>query len=190
MNTRRRRAGLPTTGARPRPANLLDAIEGLPPAPKKPRAARVNPADYDPASLEHAIRTFHLAEFRRARLARLDDYRADLAAAMPEDKGRESVQSHLLKLVKTYRLPYAYHTHRSDMSEAGFTDWVLVGDAGMGATFAELKRESGVFSAAQIDCMLALEAAGERVTYFSPVDVFTGRMEAEIAKISKRGRRL
>lgn len=167
-----------------RPQNLLEGIEA---ELRKPRAKpkRVNPADYAPGSLEHALRTFHLADARRARLALLDPWRAGHAATMKEDKGRESVQSHFVAIVKRLRLPYAYHTHRSDMSEAGYPDWNVVGFPGCGTMYAELKAENGKFSAAQIDCMLHLEAAGERVTYFSAVDVFTGRMEQELTALTK-----
>ena len=185
MNQRQRRAGLPTTGARPRPQNLLEGIEA---ELRKPRAKPFDLTTLKPGSLEEALRTFHLSACRARRLHGLDPWRADAAKAMKEDRGKDSVESHFRAVLKRLRLPLAYHTHRSDMSEAGFPDWTVPGDPGCGLMFAGLKAESGKFSAAQMDWMLALEASGAFVTYFSAVDVFNGRMEHELSTLKKGSR--
>lgn len=160
-----------------RPQNLLEAIE-MPDA--TPALAR------HPFAIQLA--TWHHAANRRERLATLDTWRADHAASMKEDKGSDSVQAHLLKYVKAYKLPFAYHTYRSDMSEAGYPDWALVGHPGRGMGHAELKAESGKFSTAQINCMVSMRMAGVLVVALSPVDVFNGRMEAFVASLAQKSR--
>lgn len=131
------------------------------------------------------LRAWHLKPARTARLAQLDPWKADHALAMKEDRGSDSLQAHLIKLVKTYRLPYAYHTHRSDMSEAGYPDWDLIGHPGRGQAYLELKAEKGKFSTAQIECIVHMRLAGLRVYWASPVDVFTGRLERLVASLTR-----
>ncbi len=73
-----------------------------------------------------------------------------------------------------------YHTLRSKGSQSGFPDRVLVRER---VIFAELKREKGVPTPAQIEWLNGLAAAGAEVYLWRPSDL------DEIAKIlSHRGR--
>ncbi len=67
-----------------------------------------------------------------------------------------------------------YHTLRSKGSQSGFPDRVLVRER---VIFAELKREKGVPTPAQIDWLNGLAAAGAEVYLWRPSDL------DEIAKI-------
>ena len=62
------------------------------------------------------------------------------AAAMPEDRGPDSLEANLRRLLDEYRV-WGYHPRNSIGGEKGWVDWVLLGPAG--AMFAELKSEYG-----------------------------------------------
>lgn len=73
-----------------------------------------------------------------------------------------------------------YHTLRSKGSQSGFPDRVLVRER---VIFAELKREKGVPTPAQVDWLNGLAAAGAEVYLWRPSDL------DEIGLIlSRRGR--
>ncbi len=61
----------------------------------------------------------------------------------------------------------AYHTYDSRKSQAGFPDLVLVREM---VIFAELKAETGTFSADQLNWLEALEEAGAVVYRWRPKD--------------------
>ncbi len=63
---------------------------------------------------------------------------------------------------------YVYHTHDSRGSEAGFPDLTLVRDQVL--LFAELKRESGRVTAAQMRVHRLFEASGHPVVVWRPSD--------------------
>ena len=61
-----------------------------------------------------------------------------------------------------------YHTYRSERSQPGFPDEVLVRDR---VIFAELKRETGRLSPAQEDWIGKLKRAGAEVYVWRPSDL-------------------
>ncbi len=61
-----------------------------------------------------------------------------------------------------------YHTLRSKGSQSGFPDRVLVRER---VIFAELKREKGVPTPAQVDWLNGLAAAGAEVYLWKPSDL-------------------
>lgn len=74
------------------------------------------------------------------------------------------------------RLGYlVYHTHRSDGSDPGFPDLVLL--KGSRIIYAELKTQGGRVSPAQRDWLEGLQAAGHEVHVWRPSDWFDGGIE-------------
>lgn len=103
------------------------------------------------------------------------------AKAMLEDRGSDSLESHVQELSEFYQLEYTYHTHDSRRSQAGYPDWTLVG---IRVLFRELKREGKNPTPAQRHALDALKKAGEDVGVWRPMDLFTKRIHIEMAAIS------
>ena len=73
-----------------------------------------------------------------------------------------------------------YHTHRSDRSEPGWPDLVLV--RGDRLLYRELKTSTGRLMPAQQTWLDALRAAGADASVWRPEDLLEGRVEAELAR--------
>lgn len=83
------------------------------------------------------------------------------------DISERDFMAHVVKLAKE-RGFLVYHTWRSDKSEPGFPDLVLVrADA---VWWVEIKTETGKLTKAQRDWMQALEKANMRVRLWRPSD--------------------
>lgn len=74
-----------------------------------------------------------------------------------------------------------YHTHRSDRSEPGFPDVVLVGRKGV--LFRELKRQRGGHTPAQSEWLDALVHAGVDAGTWRPIDLLTGTILNEMRNV-------
>lgn len=116
------------------------------------------------------------------------EYRKTVAEAMPE--------AALLQRVREIARVHgwlAYHTHRSERSEPGFPDLVLVHPAAHRLVFAELKRQSGhltdhqkAWHSALLQVWVATEypdreGAGAPVIsahIWRPADLLDGKIEA------------
>lgn len=72
---------------------------------------------------------------------------------------------------------WRYHTYRSERSQPGFPDEVLVRER---IVFAELKTEKGRLAPAQEECVDRLRAAGAEVHVWRPSDL------VEIAAVLRR----
>ena len=104
-----------------------------------------------------------------------------LAAAMSEDRGRNSLDWHVRKLMKDLGL-LGYHTKDSRGSREGYPDWTIVGSRTL---FRELKREGKNPTAAQQVWLDALTAAGEDADVWRPSDLYSGRIARELVAISE-----
>jgi hypothetical protein len=76
--------------------------------------------------------------------------------------------ANVLRLAKLKGWRLTYHTHRSDRSEPGFPDWVLVRPPRL--LFLELKRERGKATPVQETWLAALAACGVEARLFRPSD--------------------
>lgn len=83
------------------------------------------------------------------------------------DISEREFMAHVVKLAKA-RGFLVYHTYRSDRSEPGFLDLVMVREDRI--VWAELKTEIGKMSAAQQKWYDALDRAGEFVYLWRPSD--------------------
>jgi hypothetical protein len=108
------------------------------------------------------------------------DARAILAWAMPEDKGPNSLDAHVRKLMDDLDL-LGYHTYNSQRSRKGYPDWTIVGSR---IIFRELKAEGGKPSPDQKIWLAKLDAAGADVAIWRPSDLLSGRIAKELRAIS------
>jgi len=76
-----------------------------------------------------------------------------------------------------------YHTHRSDRSEPGFPDSVIVGPGGL--LFRELKSQTGRPSPDQLRWLQQLRAAGADAAIWTPDDKRTGRIHNELNRLAR-----
>lgn len=106
------------------------------------------------------------------------------AATMSEDRGRNSLDWHVRKLIRDLGL-LGYHTKDSRGSREGYPDWTIVGHR---VLFRELKREGKDATAAQAVWLAKLTAAGEDADVWRPSDLYSGRIGQELAAISRLGR--
>jgi hypothetical protein len=100
---------------------------------------------------------------------------------MSEDKGRDSLDAHVRRLMKDLGL-MKYHTLRSIGSEQGYPDWTIVGPGGV--LFRELKRQGKDPTPAQQAWLDALSAAGQDADVWRPECLLSGRIARELAAIA------
>jgi hypothetical protein len=103
-----------------------------------------------------------------------------IAAAMSEDRGPDSLEAHMRRIMKDLGL-WGYHPRRSEKSEKGWPDWTLIG---VRIIYRELKTERGKVTDEQ-------EAVGARITkaggdwdVWRPRDLVSGRIAAELRAIA------
>lgn len=110
---------------------------------------------------------------------------AALAASMTEDRGSDSLDAHVRRLIRDLGLA-AYHTRDSRGSARGYPDWTITGSR---VLFRELKTQRGKVTAEQQQWLDALTAAGADAGVWRPADLLDGTIAAELAAISrlKRG---
>lgn len=107
------------------------------------------------------------------------DYR--IAAAMPEDRGPDSLEAHLRRLLKDMGI-WGFHPRNSVGSEKGWPDWVLLGPNG--ALFRELKSESGRLSVEQRHVGSMMMNAGLSWSTWRPSDLLSGVIERQLSGIA------
>lgn len=115
-----------------------------------------------------------------ARVRRSPYSRPARASVVPGARDmRESVLQGKVAAYARQRGALHYHTHRSEKSEEGFPDSVIVGNWVM---FRELKSDSdsATVSKAQRDWIERLRAAGADVDVWWPIDWERGRIQNEI----------
>jgi hypothetical protein len=99
-----------------------------------------------------------------------DSYTADLARTMGE-----GVLLSRVRQVAQLRQWLGYHTHRSDRSDAGFPDLVLVRDERV--IYAELKTERGRVTPEQRRWLDTLAGAGVEVYLWRPAHYLGGHID-------------
>ena len=103
------------------------------------------------------------------------------AAAMPEDRGPDSLDAHVRRLIKDLDL-WAYHPRSSKGSEPGWPDWVIIGRGGM--LHRELKSEHGTVTPEQKRVGELITRAGGNWAVWRPRDLLDGSIGRELASLA------
>jgi hypothetical protein len=104
-----------------------------------------------------------------------------LAAAMPEDRGPDSLAAHVRALMKDLGL-FGYHARNSRGSEPGWPDWVIIGRAGI--LYRELKTEHGTLSPEQRAVGALITRAGGSWAVWRPRDLLNGTIARQLANVA------
>ena len=115
-----------------------------------------------------------------------------IAAAMSEDKGPDSLEAHVRKLMKDLGLT-GFHVEKSldveknrkNVSVKGWPDWAIRGPRGV--LFRELKSQRGRVEPEQREWLDALAADGADADVWRPSDLLSGRITAELAALAGLG---
>ena len=106
--------------------------------------------------------------------------RTQLANMMTEDRGPDSLDSHVRRLLADLGL-WGYHVRNSRGSERGWPDWVIIGNR---VLFRELKTERGALSVEQREVGAKLQRAGQSWGVWRPRDLLSGKIVRELTGIS------
>lgn len=107
--------------------------------------------------------------------------RNPVAAAMPEDRGPGSLESHLRKLLDDLGL-WGYHPRTSQRSAKGWPDWVIIGPRKV--IFRELKSEYGTLTPEQRQVGEMLQRAGQSWRVWRPSDLLSGQIGRELTELA------
>ena len=107
--------------------------------------------------------------------------RNPIAAAMTEDRGPDSLDAHVRKLIADLGL-WAYHPRTSKGSAAGWPDWVIIGRGGI--LFRELKSESGTVTPEQRHVGDLITRAGGNWAVWRPRQLLDGSIGRELASLA------
>lgn len=113
--------------------------------------------------------------------------RNPIAAAMPEDRGPDSLEAHLRKMLKDLGL-WGFHPYSSQRSTPGWPDWTIIGPRRV--IFRELKREAGLVTAEQQRVGEMLTRAGQSWRVWRPSDLLSGQIARELTEIAAIQERL
>ena len=103
------------------------------------------------------------------------------AAMMPEDRGPDSLDAHVRRLMADLGL-FGYHTRNSKGSGPGWPDWVIIGRGGI--LFRELKAEQGTVSPEQRHVGDLITRAGGNWAVWRPRDLLDGSVGRELASLA------
>ena len=104
-----------------------------------------------------------------------------IAAAMTEDRGRDSLDANVRRLCDDLGL-LRYHTHDARRSPKGFPDLVICGLGGV--IFRELKTQRGTVKPEQSAWLNTLAAAGADAGVWRPEHLLSGQIARELTAIS------
>jgi hypothetical protein len=112
-----------------------------------------------------------------------------IAAAMSEDRGPDSLDAHVRRLMADLGL-WGFHveqsldveTKRANVSRRGWTDWVIFGT---GILYRELKTETGTLKPDQVKMRDRILAAGGNWGLWRPSDLLSKRIHRELTAISR-----
>ena len=108
-------------------------------------------------------------------------HRRALAFTMSEDRGPDSLDSHLRRMMKDLDL-WGYHTRNSMGSNAGWVDWVILGPNG--GLHRELKTERGRLTVDQRKVGSRLLKAGFDWQVWRPSDLLNGTIAWQLKGIA------
>jgi hypothetical protein len=104
-----------------------------------------------------------------------------LASAMAEDRGPDSLEAHLRKLLADLDL-WGFHPHTSQRSAKGWPDWVIIGSRKV--IFRELKSETGALTPEQKQVGEMLQRAGQSWRVWRPSDLMSGQIAKELTEVA------
>ncbi len=107
--------------------------------------------------------------------------RNPVAAAMPEDRGPDSLDAHVRRLMADLGL-FGYHTRNSKGSAAGWPDWVIIGRGAI--LYRELKAEHGSLSPEQRRVGDLITRAGGNWRVWRPRDLLDGQIAKELTELA------
>lgn len=102
-------------------------------------------------------------------------------AAMPEDRGPDSLEANLRELLADFGL-FGYHPRNSIGSAKGWPDWVILGPRG--ALFRELKSARGILSPDQRRVGALITRAGLDWAVWRPADLTNGTIARQLAQLT------
>lgn len=103
-----------------------------------------------------------------------------IAAAMLEDRGPDSLDAHVRRLMADLGL-WGYHTRNSKGSARGWPDWVIVGN---GILYRELKTEHGAVTAEQRSVGARITRAGGNWAVWRPRDLLSGAIARQLGDLA------
>jgi hypothetical protein len=109
------------------------------------------------------------------------DARKALAARMPEDRGPDSLEAHIRRLMADLGL-WAYHPRSSVGSQKGWPDWTIIGPHKV--LFRELKSEYGRLTPEQQEVGDMLRHAGQNWRVWRPSDLLSGQIARELTEVA------
>jgi hypothetical protein len=104
-----------------------------------------------------------------------------IAAAMSEDRGPDSLDAHVRRLMKDLGLR-GFHAHDARRSEAGYPDWTIAGLGGQ--MWRELKTQRGKVSPEQQAWLDTLTAGGADARVWRPEHLLSGSVALELAALA------
>ena len=107
--------------------------------------------------------------------------RNPVAAAMPEDRGPNSLDAHLRRLLRDLNL-WGFHPRTSIGSEPGWPDWTIIGPRKI--IFRELKSEYGRVTPEQQHVGEMLQRAGQSWAVWRPSSLLSGEIGRELTNLA------
>lgn len=107
---------------------------------------------------------------------------ADLqAAAMSEDKGPDSLDAHVRRLMRDLGL-HGFHAHNAQRSAKGYPDWTIAGPGGQ--LWRELKTQRGRLTREQQEWLDVLAAGGGNAGVWRPEHLLSGVIASELMALA------
>ena len=104
-----------------------------------------------------------------------------IAAAMTEDRGADSLDAHVRRLLRDLSLS-GYHTKDSRRSARGYPDWTIAGPGGV--IWRELKTQRGRVAPEQQAWLDILAAGGGNAGVWRPIHLLSGQIARELAALA------
>ena len=102
------------------------------------------------------------------------------ASAMAEDRGPDSLDAHLRRLMEDLGL-WGFHVRNSRGSERGWPDWVIIGRK---ILYRELKTEHGSLTPEQRAVGARITRAGGNWAVWRPHDLLNGTIARQLTDLA------